>query len=556
MARLFATGEKVFAKLRGYPAWPARVEGLADSSPNNMKYHVLFYGTMQRGICKNQELFPYLEHKDKFGKLSRAKGFKEALDQIEGLAPVPELVPKIVDEKYRNGFNNQTSKTLLNESHTSNNIDASTSKRNKISKKKENKKADIQSCAVNNSNEVQNYSSKPPKKRIKQNIRKSSNQKQNFETNNSVFPPNTDNNDRSANGLEMQSDSRELPLKTKQKQQKNAASCKEIKLSSNLNCSQKGHKLNKRSDISSEPGSSTQDSDERLQLSLPSRSVSRSGRVIKRKAFHDETQDVIPKRKKVQGSKENVCSPSSQQNQKRRIQSCHGQNIQSLSSPLLQKLPFSGVCLEMPKQKKQTARRWLATENCMTRLDSLIRAQLGMTRANPEQCINFLEDMAELDLKPLMLKKHPEVVETMKRLRRYVGNAGAWNFTEEQKKAFEELALQIRLKAEHIFQKFKVMFSVPENCSFLEVFADSVVEFQTTTQHWPLAKIYALVAEPKIKVTKRSKSSNLSKLSKSPKQSKSLQQKSSKIQAKSRKQPTKSKGRTTKNTKSTKTVTK
>ena len=44
----FSHGDRVFAKMKGYPFWPARIEQL----PNEInglkdKYEVLFYGTYQ-----------------------------------------------------------------------------------------------------------------------------------------------------------------------------------------------------------------------------------------------------------------------------------------------------------------------------------------------------------------------------------------------------------------------------------------------------------------------------------------------------------------------------
>jgi hypothetical protein len=50
----FERGQKVFAKMKGYPYWPARIEKMPDeikssskSSQQNNKYEVLFYGTNQ-----------------------------------------------------------------------------------------------------------------------------------------------------------------------------------------------------------------------------------------------------------------------------------------------------------------------------------------------------------------------------------------------------------------------------------------------------------------------------------------------------------------------------
>lgn len=55
-----------------------------------------------------------------------------------------------------------------------------------------------------------------------------------------------------------------------------------------------------------------------------------------------------------------------------------------------------------------------------------------------------------------MLKKNPNCVETMKRLRKYVGNTKAWNMPDEERIKFDFYAQQIRNKAEQIYNQFKV----------------------------------------------------------------------------------------------------
>lgn len=66
--------------------------------------------------------------------------------------------------------------------------------------------------------------------------------------------------------------------------------------------------------------------------------------------------------------------------------------------------------------------------------------------------------LLELTFTKFMLKKHPVVVETMKRLRRYVGNTKNWGYTDEQKEEFDEKAAKIRSLAESIYSSFKVNF--------------------------------------------------------------------------------------------------
>lgn len=60
-----------------------------------------------------------------------------------------------------------------------------------------------------------------------------------------------------------------------------------------------------------------------------------------------------------------------------------------------------------------------------------------------------------------MLKKHPNVVETIKRIRRYVGNVKDWHFTSEESSAFNENAAKVRDLSDSIYNKFKVKTNVP-----------------------------------------------------------------------------------------------
>lgn len=81
--KVFNVKDKVFAKIRGYPAWPAMVSSIEADTPSRQRYHVYFYGTGERALCKPDELFPYEENKSKLGKPNKRKHFSEALLQIE-----------------------------------------------------------------------------------------------------------------------------------------------------------------------------------------------------------------------------------------------------------------------------------------------------------------------------------------------------------------------------------------------------------------------------------------------------------------------------------------
>ncbi|XP_037959294.1 uncharacterized protein LOC119688699 [Teleopsis dalmanni] len=85
----FKIGDLVFAKVRGYPPWPARIVG----SSNN-QYDVCFFGTGETGKISVHNLFHYAEHKEEFvteSKLKR-KSYRAAVDESESFTkPLAEI---------------------------------------------------------------------------------------------------------------------------------------------------------------------------------------------------------------------------------------------------------------------------------------------------------------------------------------------------------------------------------------------------------------------------------------------------------------------------------
>lgn len=85
-----------------------------------------------------------------------------------------------------------------------------------------------------------------------------------------------------------------------------------------------------------------------------------------------------------------------------------------------------------------------------------IKSSLQLTSADTARCIAVLEKYKTLEVTALMLKKNPQVAETIKRLRRYVGNTKEWNLSDDQTAEFNEKAAKIRKLAELIYRNFKV----------------------------------------------------------------------------------------------------
>ena len=94
----FVPGDLVFAKVKGYPAWPAKITSQA---PKSSTFRVFFYGTYETANVKKNDVWPYTqENRDKFGtevNLKR-KGYQEGLEQIENTPEIAGLQDDVMED--------------------------------------------------------------------------------------------------------------------------------------------------------------------------------------------------------------------------------------------------------------------------------------------------------------------------------------------------------------------------------------------------------------------------------------------------------------------------
>lgn len=71
----FSIGDKVFAKIKGYPYWPAVITGIDNNSKKLQKYNVTFFGAQDTGLVSQDNICAYNENKNVYG-VQRVNNFK------------------------------------------------------------------------------------------------------------------------------------------------------------------------------------------------------------------------------------------------------------------------------------------------------------------------------------------------------------------------------------------------------------------------------------------------------------------------------------------------
>ncbi|XP_037046676.1 PC4 and SFRS1-interacting protein isoform X5 [Bradysia coprophila] len=365
----FTVGDYVFAKVKGYPPWPAKI-----TSIDKKKYKVYFYGTGETANLKIEDCFHYLETKAKYAndKCLKKAHFQTAVDQIEqAIATGEDAAP----------------------------LDLETSV---ASTTAENAPADVTVATEDETEEIVTEPSKPK------------------ET------------------------AKSTPKTTPSTPKAVAAERKAIvrKVST--------EKTNPIESITSTP--------------VPEEPViSRSGRTIKPKRYlHEEfvEEPPQPKRKTIE--------PNFPPKDKR------PENTVKVDSSM-----------EVEEDKNSIAERErrVMLESNLLEHDHMIKSCIQLTSADVDRAVELMNSYKELKVTKFMLKKHPIVVETMKRLRRYVGNTKNWGFSDEQKEEFDEKAAKVRNLAESIYNSFKSLFVVPEGRAFLDIFNEEVRLFKERVGH-------------------------------------------------------------------------
>ncbi|KAE8749906.1 hypothetical protein FOCC_FOCC003375 [Frankliniella occidentalis] len=509
MALKYKSGDKVFAKVRGYPFWPARIEACADETPNKMKYHVYFYGTAETAICKAEEVIPYAPNKDKYAKPLKRKGFNEGLQQIEmeitGFAPsyptYSENTPD-TDEPENEGS------LVIDENLAANNTNVLPEKKKKLTTVLKRKRESLDSVS-------EDYASKSKQARMSAGTpvgsapsgrssvdgdSPTSKVKAVSRSGRKIKPKKfADDEEGTYDAYENGSVSiTGIPTDTQ-----GVSAVSPVTLASSPDPSaNRARKLQGTARLSNPPTQHSPDESAKTpsdtQGSIPSDNPNRaimakalSGHWVQIRLDDERPASFEASLKKkfsflyheLYASEEarRLWDAATARNAERlRTQIELGEYLpDTIKKQLEGKAELTDAQKKELKKESELARkrgklRWLKQEARLLELDALIRSSLGLAEADARRCLELMEQMLIVPIDPLMLKKHPNIVETVKKLQRYIGNTSKWDLTDEEMK----------------------LFAVPNNTSFWEIFHQEVEKFNEAVKHLPRDQVYALVVDP------------------------------------------------------------
>lgn len=428
----FNPGDLVFAKVKGYPAWPARVTGQSSSG----KFSVFFYGTFETAALKRTELWHYTqENKDKFGPPNlKRKGYSEGLHQIEN---TPEIAPASDD-------------------------------------------TDIDLAGV------------PPVKKTPKPV---------------SGPVIIKKPVKLSDGTPIKGSPASSPKKGSKRPLSDAGDSDSAAASP----------LSVKKTNVDEEGAST-----------PS-TVSRSGRVIRPKKFVDEPNDagdsvskvadkIIEEPRKVWvklKSSGDLVEINLDRDKPERWES-NSQKIQWELATARNAVKFkqqveSGNYIpeevikklegqtELSSEEKEVCRRaavlvkrrnkiaWLKVEANLVDLDRGIKTALNCSNPQIPKCCQLLTEVFDLEIEPLMLKKQPDIVLTMRKLRKYVGPQDQSGYSEAEKKEIENGVRLIMSRSGACYDKISRLFpgykaNVKGEKTFYDYFQEQVDIFRNSTK--------------------------------------------------------------------------
>ncbi|KAF7278640.1 hypothetical protein GWI33_008156 [Rhynchophorus ferrugineus] len=535
MTKVYNIGDKVFAKIKGYPPWPAKIE----SDTGKKKYNVTFYGTQEVGVIKAEDISYYLENKNNFvHKYLKRVGYNSAVKEIE----------QAIEEDGGDGSENAV---LVDNSNTSVNTSI-TDKRGVKRKstagndevKKPNTKTRRKSTAVDVKEsfaESEESNLKKAKKKLLKveteaesetvtespgkKVRRKSilSEKETTENTPSLIEGsghNLSETDRKSTEI------KEVKIKLSELEQPSETTDATVEDRTKENDQDLNDSADKENEILAVKSDIVTEQMLRNNL-LYAEHVKKKENMYREKPVENR-QDSKNQTFPVKLSSGAICGflihkdwPLCHSNEYERA--LYDAKVATLLFQLKDQVTSGDKKIEdvdsfkvvpdlritddelteiiytkdIESKKKRLAR--LKTEADLVTLDSKIKMSLGLDKALLDDALSCLEEFKDIErsLDALMFKKHPHVLETIRRLRKYVGNVREWKMDDKELTTFSKKAEKIRYEADKIYNSLMSIIDVRiEKNTFWDSFLEVVSEFRAQCKEFSDLDILVLCAEP------------------------------------------------------------
>ncbi|XP_075988247.1 uncharacterized protein LOC142984490 [Anticarsia gemmatalis] len=519
--REYKSGDFIFAKVKGYPAWPARVQRL-----NGKRYFVYFYGTGETANLPPNMIFDYAENKDKFlTKTVKRRDFNDGVKQIEhdfaNNVPLEQVIGIAAEEPADSTANDTVNESTAND--TMDETAADTTAADETMADDTTLNATANDTGIEDSDDTGTL------------VIDEGKQKGRKGKSEAKATPKPAKEPKTPRGKAK----REEPAKEDDDENK-----KEEEI-----VSRSGRKIRPKRYIDEQTeenatlpspapkkrrGASPTPDKEKEKSAEPKEKVAEKNIKQFNAVLQSELEDLKEPFKSEDSEKDNILitylpsgkyvgiklfqsRPANFKNEAARLQwdkqaASHAVTLkiqlekgqitsQSVMAQLVNDLNLTDeekatLDKERETEDKKSRLQFLKTEMKLIELDAKIKSCLCLEKAETDLCLKLLDELMELNIKPLMLLKHPTCLETIKRMRAYVGNTPSWELSESAALVFSKQAHKIRKQADTLYKNMKELFVTPEGLSFWEFFTERVLQFKKVTSKISPDELLELIYEP------------------------------------------------------------
>ncbi|XP_045508236.1 PC4 and SFRS1-interacting protein-like [Colias croceus] len=509
--REYKSGDFIFAKVKGYPAWPARVQKL-----NGKKYFVYFYGTGETANLPPNMIFDYAENKEKFlTKTVKRRDFNDGVKQIEydfaNNVPLEQVIG-VVTEPSEDAANDTAN-------DTANEVDDSTADTTAADDTIADESAantTQNDTGIEDSDETGGLVIDEAKAKGKKSVSKTP-----AKDTPKAAPKTPRGKGKKEDGDEKEKDNKEKEEELVSRSGRKIRPKRYMDEHTEENTTLPSPAPKKRRGTSPGVDKDTRDKAEKIIKHFNNVTQSEledlkepftpdepdkeniliaylpSGQYVGIKLFQSRPTTFKNEAARLQWDKQAASNALTLKTQLERghitAQSVVAQLNMDLSLTDEEKAMLDK---DRETEEKKSRVQFLKTEMKLIELDAKIKTCLCLEKADTELCLKLLDELMELEVKPLMLLKHPSCLETIKRMRAYVGNTPSWDLSESAALVFSKHAHRIRKLADTIYNNMRQLFTTPEGLSFWEYFSERVMQFKKATSKLSADELLELVHEP------------------------------------------------------------